>query len=113
MIPLSPLFVLAGTCFYGSGFVLRSLMTSELLRVYENDEVQGKILITGIVYGVGEMIGPLLVKLFEKIDFRLGGIHFTFCNIPSLVLIGLTIVRIIASYFFVHDVSLIHDLSTS
>ena len=86
IIPISPFFAFAGTTLQGSCFILTALMNSEILRVYDNDEIQGKFLMVMFAYGLGETIGPVCVKLLDKVDFWIGGLHIMYGNVPSLVL---------------------------
>ena len=63
-----------------------------------------------VAYGVGETIGPLVVKMFERVDFRLGGLHVTYGNVGALVLLMINTIRIVTVYFFTYDLSKEFDL---
>ena len=110
IIPLSPFFAFAGMILQGSSFILRFIMNSEILRVYENDEIQSRFLVTYLVYGFGEVVGTLCVILLEKLNFWIGGLHIMYGNMPSMILLTVTIIRLILTYFFIHDISKEFDL---
>ena len=110
IIPLSPFFAFAGMILQGSSFILRFIMNSEILRVYENDEIQSRLLVTYFVYGLVEVVGALCVNLLEKLNFWIGGLHIMYGNMPSMILLTVTIIRLILTYFFIHDISKEFDL---
>ena len=113
LIPISPLFPLAGKILQGTSYILNGLMNSELLRAYDKDEIQGQYTVVLFAYGLGETTGVLCVKVFEKIDIWIGGVHIMYGNMPSLLLLGFTIIKLVLTFFFVHDLSLEYDLKAN
>ena len=110
LIPILPLFPFAGKTLLGTAFILNGLMNSEILRAYDYDEIQGQYTMALFACGVGETIGILCVKLLEKVDIWIGGLHIIYGNMPSLVLLCFTIIKLVLTFFFVHDLSLEYDL---
>ena len=110
VVPILPMFPFAGNTLLSITFILNTLMNSEILRVYDNDEIQGQFSAVMFAYGLGETTGALCVTLLQKIDIWIGGIHIMYGNIPSLFLLGFTIIKLILTCFFVHDLSLEYDL---
>ena len=105
VIPVSPFFAVAGTILQGFVNILWALMNSEMSRVYDTNEIQGKFLMVMFAYGLGETVGAICIKLLDNVDFWVGGLHIMYGNISSLVLLFVTIINIVLSYFFVHDIS--------
>ena len=112
MIPISPIFTVAGTTLQGFFSILSALMNSEILRVYDADEIQGKFLMIMFAYGLGETVGAICIKLLDNVDFLVGELHIMYGNISSLVLLFVTIIKVVLSYFFVHDISSEFDISS-
>ena len=109
-ISSSPFFPLCGTILQGSNYILLSLMTSEIFRVYEADETQDQIVKWQLAHGIGEIVGPIGVILLENIHFDVGELHFMYGNVFVLPLFIMTLVRLFLSYHFVHDLSIELDL---
>ena len=83
IIPISPVFPVFGITLQGVSVVLNAIINSEILRIYNNDKIPGKLLMILISYGFGETIGPIIAKLLDKVDFWVGSLH----TMPCLVLI--------------------------
>ena len=113
MIPSSPFFPIFGITLQGFVFVLRVIINSEILRIYKNDEIPGRLLTLMIAYGFGETIGPIFVKLLDKVDFWVGSLHIMYFTMPCLVLVTFSIIKLILMYFFVHDISRLYGLNVN
>ena len=108
--PFSPIF---GVTLQGFAFVLKVIINSEILRVYKNDEIPGKIIVLMVDYGFGETIGPLIVKLLDKVDFWIGSLHIMYFTMPCLIMLIFSIIKLILMYFFFHDISREHELTAN
>ena len=110
IIPFSPVFPVFGNALQGFSLVSNVIIYSEILRIYKNDEIPGKFLTLLIFYGFGETIGPVIVKLLDRVEFWIGNLHIMFCTMPCLALIIFSIIKIILIYLFVDDLSRQYDL---
>ena len=99
-----------GSVLMGVAYVQSAVFNSEILRVYPADEVQVKYSLTLVTYGVGDSIGPICAKMMENIKFNVAGMEIMYGNSISLVLISFSVVRLILTWFFVHDLSKEFDL---
>ena len=106
MLPFTPILTIVGRFLHGFHFIIRSIMYSELSRIYSYEESQQKIptILAGL--SIGYCIGPLSNILFTRVDFWLGNLHFTYGNATSLPLIVLSIILLTLHSFFTHNVSL-------
>ena len=109
MFPI-PNCTIAGSILTGAAYIQRSAISSEILRVYPEDEVQVRYTLTLVSYGIGDALGPLCAKLLEGTDFWVGRLHITYGNSICLVLITFSILRLILTIFFAHNLSLEFDL---
>ena len=41
----------------------------------------------------------------QNVDFYIGALHFTYGNLPALVLFVFALIKLVLGYFFIHDVS--------
>ena len=113
ILPSSPFFPIFGVTLQGFAFVLKVIINSEILRVYKNDEIPGKLFVLMFAYGFGETIGPIIVKLLDKVDFWVGSLHIMYFTMPCLILLIFSIIKLILMYFFVHDISREHELNVN
>jgi len=110
LIPNSPMYLLLGRFLTGFNIAARPLMTGEMARVYNQDELGTKIQIFRGTYVFGKASGTLLVALFLNTDFFLGSIHIQYANISSLIIFCLTCFAQLLVVLFVHDLSKELDL---
>ena len=109
----SPFIPVFGITLVGFVFVIEVIINSEILRSYTRDESPGKLLELLIAYGCGETVGPIIVKLLDKVDFWIGSLHIMYFTMPCLILIIFSIIKLILMYFFVHDISRNHELNVN
>ena len=110
MIPTSPYLAFVGCMLQGCNFAINALMNSEIIRVYEENEVQQMILLYMVAYGAGEIAGPVCVYFSQNVRFQVGPLQITQGNFPGLIMLVLTFAKIPLAYLFVHDVSLEQSL---
>ena len=113
IIPSSPFIPIFGITLVGFVFVIGVIINSEILRNYRKDEIPGKLFELLIAYGFGETIGPLIVKLLDKVDFWIGSLHIMYLTMPCLILVIFSMINLILIYFFVHDISRKHELNVN
>ena len=113
IIPHPPFIPIFGITLVGFVFVIEVIINSEILRSYTRDEIPGKLLELLIAYGIGETVGPIIVKLLDKVDFWIGSLHIMYFTMPCLILVIFSIIKLILMYFFVHDISREHELNVN
>lgn len=104
-VHLSPYLPMLGSIFFGSAVLLGSVINSEIHLVYADDDIQQMFILIMLVYSVGDLLGPVLVKLLDKVDFWIGNLHIMYGNVSCLVLLSANTLRLILSCFFTHDLS--------
>ena len=112
MLPFSPLFKLAGRFLHGFHFVIRSIMYSELSRMFCEEEVHQKIPAFLTALSLGYCMGPVSNMVFVKVDVWVGGLHVTYGNSASLPLLLLSILQISLLIFCTHNVSREYDVKS-
>ena len=110
LLPVSPWINSVGAFIIGTGSLMDMLMNSEILRVYDTDEIQEKLLYSMMGWSLGEIIGSLVLPWFEKVNLMFMGYHIVPGNAYSLVLLCLTLINMVVIYFFLHDLSRAFDL---
>ena len=113
IIPSSPWFPIFGMTLFGVVLVFNVIVYSEILRVYKNDEIPGKLSLIMIAYSLGEITGPIIVKLLDKVDFWVGSLHIMFFTMPSVIVVIFSIIKLILMFFFLHDISRKHKLNVN
>ena len=110
VLPNSPIFPFIGRTLQGFTLIYRGLIYSEVARVYPKDEINNRTLLLLLAYGVGELIGALLMKALEKANIFIGGLHVVYGNVSPLVLALITTVNIPIIILYAHDLSKEFDL---
>ena len=109
-IPYSPWFLFGGRLLSGGGGFLRSIMTSEIVRVYPDTELSKKFSIIGLAFALGFVFGPLLNIPFARLHFKVLSISVSFANAPGLILtVVFTLVQIV-TLALVRNLSKEYDL---
>ena len=109
-LPYSIYYVFAGRFVSGSIVATRPLVTGEVVRVYEEDEVLRMLSVQGMCFGLGLTVGPAMNFIFVNFDFTIGSLHLTYANAPSLFLSFVFAVMEILMVFFLHNLSKEFDL---
>jgi len=110
LIPNSPMYLLLGRFLSGFNIAARPLITGEMARVYNPEELGTKIQLFRGIYTFGKAAGTLLVVLFLNTNFFVGSIHIRYANISSLIIFCLTCFAQFLVLLFVHDLSKELDL---
>ena len=109
-IPYSPYCLLTGRFIAGVGISLRSIMTAELTRCYEeNDSIKIFSLIM-LVFNIGYIVGPVFAMPCIDININWCHLKITYGNAPIMILSLLYIIQYFLVVAFVHDLSRIYDL---
>lgn len=72
-MPFSPYLPVLGGGLLGGNFILSSFINSEIHLVYADDDIQQMIVFVYIAScNAGEVVGPMVVKLLDRVHFRIG-----------------------------------------
>ena len=99
-----------GSISMGVASLQTAAYNSEILRVYPPEDIQSKYSLTLLTTSVGDMVAGGGVKLLEKIDFQLAGLHVRYGNSIGLVLACFSLVRLALTCMLARDVSKEFDL---
>lgn len=108
-IPLSPWLLVFGRFFAGIGGASRSILSGEIVRCYAGKDVLTQLMRIGMTFGIGFIAGPGMNFFFLKADFMFLGIHITYINGAVLMLVFVALAQLLASVFFVSDLSKEYD----
>ena len=109
-LPYSVYYVFAGRFISGVIVATQPLVTGEVVRVYEKDEVIRMLSIQGMCSGLGLIVGPAMNFAFVKIDITICSLHLTYANAPSLFLSVMFLLLQVLMIFFLHNLSKQLDL---
>ena len=109
-LPLSVYYVFAGRFISGVIVATQPLVTGEVVRVYEENDIVRMLSIQGMCCGLGLIVGPAMNFAFVKIDYTIGCLHLTYANAPSLFLSVMFILLEVLMIFFLHNLSKELDL---
>lgn len=112
MLPYSIYFPFIGRALQGVIYLARIFIHSEVNRVYPKGEINQRIILLILGYGVGEIIGAVLMTIAESIDFFIGDVHLVYGNFPPLVLAITMLILIPAIMISAHDLSNEFDFKT-
>ena len=110
LIPFSPWYLFCGRLISGGGGCMRSIMTSEIVRVYPECELSRKFSFIGLAFALGFVCGPILNIPFAKLKFQMFGILITYANVPGLILAVVFLVVQVLIMIFVSNLSKEYDL---
>ena len=110
VVNLNVAFPLIGRAVGGMGDSFESIVTGEIVRIYDADESTKALWWISSVYSFACISGPILVLFFKDVDFFIGSIHLTQLNFsgPFMALL-LTIAASLVPYL-VYDCSAEFDL---
>lgn len=110
VIPFNVFYPLIGRLLCGIGDPFASVISGEIVRIYENETSTRALWWLASVYGIGQITSPGLIFIFGHVDFYKYSIHVTRLNAVPLFLVFLLLLSFVAVFFLVHDCSAEIDL---
>ena len=88
-------------------------MVGEMARSYPPEELNFIMTCMGVMYALGFVLGPVTNFAFRSVDFYIGSCHFTYVNVPGLVMAALFSLSLILSFFMLTNLSKVYDMKQS
>jgi len=105
-----PIVLLIGRIICGVSDSFASVVSGELIRIYDEGERTRAMLWLSSVYTFGFVIGPALNFMFTDIHFFIGSIEINYSNFIGIFMAVLLLIDMLAVNFLVHDCSKEFDL---
>lgn len=96
---------LIGRAIGGLGDPFPSVVSGEVVRIYDKKTGTRVLFWLASVYSVAFMCGPLLAMIFKGFDFYIGHLHLTQLNLVAVLMAALLIVTFFISIFLIQDCS--------
>ena len=109
-VPTSPYFPLIGRFIQGLGDINMSIITAEIARSFQTQDICPKISTIVTCFSITFVIAPAMNVAFKYIDINVLGWQINYGNLPGLFMAVCFICVLITTYFFVSDLSKEYDL---
>ena len=109
-LPFSPYLLITGRLISGCGGLLRSVIASELTRIYSADKISSYYSIMGMAYSFGFITGPLINFAFLSVNLQIGSWKITYANMPLLFMSFMFVLQLILCSVFLYDCSKEYDM---
>ena len=112
ILPFSPYCLVFGRLLNGFIPITRPIMTSEISRSYESNQLQVKLPQMATMTNLGYGMGPLFALMFTTVDVWVGPLHLSYGNSCGLFLLVLTLIQLFVILMFVHNLSEEFDMKS-
>jgi len=110
LVHFSPWFPLVGRLVAGIGDSFMAVAVGEVVRIYDEEESNRKIVWMASIYATAFLAGPSATLLLKNVNFWIASIHIMQLNAPALFMAAVLAVTLIIAVFLIHDCSAEIDL---